>query len=272
MSPIPSVDSLEEHGGTVVNSRIADFAAHDLDAYAIAAWANNPDEMVHFRRMQFLDTFPVLVPMLVFREDEPFSDEIIGWIDSGEPLIDNIASLFDVKKSTFQYLVGKPLSWISSRWIGDEMALAFAIDVPPPDKLPQSKSEWKIFSDFAEALMPVPWDASGYVFRELCVSGYESSYDEMLELAGGELRTLRLIWRYLHFLEGWLGSLIRSSRDTEKLHDAKSVVSEELPDDVTAVARQFTVRMVSKYSAANVFRQALDWQRQFGEPLRKSRH
>ena len=229
-----------------MNPRIADFVAHDLDGHAIAAWANSPDERVRYRRMQFLDTFPVLVPMLAFREDDPFSDEIIGWIDSGEPLIDNIASLFDVKKSTFQYLAGKPLSWISSRWIGDETALAFAIDVPPPDKLPHSEAEWKIFTDFAEALMPVHWDASGYVFRELCVHGYESSYDEMLELAGNDSRKLHLISGYLNFIERWLAGLIQSTRGTEQSHGAKASVSEEQREEILAAAQQFAVRLISK--------------------------
>jgi hypothetical protein len=259
------VDSLEEHGGAVANSRIADFAAHDLDAYAIAAWANNPDEMVRSRRMQFLDTLPVLVPMLVFREDDPFSDEIIGWIDSGEPLIDNIASLFDVKKSTFQYLAGKPLSWISSQWIGDEMALAYAVDVPPPDKLPQSAVEWEIFSEFAKALMPIPEDAICHVFRDLCVHGYQSSYDEMLELADNY--SFYHIGRYLAFLEHWLADLIQSGRHPTQSSDTNVDVSEYLRDKALAAARKYSARLVARYSPASVYRLALDWQRKLREAV-----
>lgn len=244
--------------------RLEDFSAIALDVATIVRWANCQDPIARRNRIQFLETLPALVPLLVFNPEDPFSQDIIDWIDCGEPLIENIAGLFgDVRTSTVRFLVGKPFSLISGRWIGDELDLMFAIDVLPPDNVPQSQLEWRIFTTFQEAIRPVSWDASGHVFRDLCVQGYQSSFDEMLELAGNDSRKLHLISGYLNFIERWLAGLIQSSRDTEKLRDARAVTSEELPDDVTAAAQQFAVSLISKYSAANLFRQALDWHRRF---------
>lgn len=250
------------------NPRLEDFAAIALDVATIVSWANCKDSIARRNRIQFLDTLPALVPLLVFHPEDPFSQDIIDWIDCGEPLVENIAGLFgDVRTSTVRFLVGKPFSLISGRWIGDELALMFAIDVLPPGGVPQSQVEWRIFTTFQEAIRPVSWDASGHVFRGLCVQGYQSSFDEMLELASNDSRKLYLISGYLNFIERWFAGLIQSSRDTEKCRDAKAVVSEELPDDVAAAAQEFTVRLVSKYSAANVFRQALAWHKQFRKAL-----
>jgi hypothetical protein len=263
MSPVPSTDLPREYDGVVTEPLFADFAAQDLDTDAIATWANRSDVRVRYRRMQFLDKFPVLVPMLVFREDDPFSEEIIGWIDNGEPLIDNIASLFGVKKSTFQYLAGKPLSWIASRWIGDEMSLAYAVDVPPPDKLPQSAAEWEIFSEFAKALLPIPGDAICHVFRDLCVHGYQSSCDEMLELADNY--SFYLIGSYLAFLEHWLAGLIQSDHHPKQSSDTNVDVSEDVREKAMAAARKYSVRLVARYSPVSIFRQTLNWQRKLRE-------
>lgn len=265
MSPVPPFDSLREYGGVVTKQLFADFASQDLDTDAIASWANSSEDRVRYRRMQFLDTFPILVPMLVFSEHHPFSDEIIGWIDSGEPLIDNIASLFGVKTSTFQYLAGKPLSWISSQWIGDEMALAYAVDVPPPDKLPQSAAEWKIFSEFAKALMPIPDDAICHVFQSLCVHGYQSSYDGMLELADNY--SFYLIGSYLAFLEHWFAGLIQSDHPPKQSSATNVDVSEDVRKKAMAAARKYSSRFVARYSPANIFRQTLDWQRKLREAV-----
>ncbi len=263
MSPVPSTDLPREYDGVVTETLFADFAAQDLDTDAIATWANRSDVRVRYRRMQFLDKFPVLVPMLVFREDDPFSEEIIGWIDNGEPLIDNIASLFGVKKSTFQYLAGKPLSWIASRWIGDEMSLAYAVDVPPPDKLPQSAAEWEIFSEFAKALLPIPGDAICHVFRDLCVHGYLSSCDEMLEVADNY--SFYLIGSYLAFLEHWLAGLIQSDHHPKQSSDTNVDVSEDVREKAMAAARKYSVRLVARYSPVSIFRQTLNWQRKLRE-------
>lgn len=269
-----SFDSSSESSSTcrleIADPRLEDCAGLNLDVAAIARWANHDDPIIRRYRTQLMDTLPVFVPMLVFREDDPFAEEIIGWIDGGEPLIDNIAGLFNVKKSAIQYLAGKPLSWISSRWIGDEMALAYAIDVPPLDKLPQSAAEWKIFSDFAEALLPIPGDAVSHVFRDLCVGGYQSSYDEMLDLAGKDSRKFHLIWRYLAFVEHWLAGLIESCRHTGHSNGAKIDVSVHAQERTLTEAREIAVQLVARFSAARIFRQALDWQRKLREAVAQS--
>ncbi|MBI5791398.1 MAG: hypothetical protein HZA63_07980 [Rhodocyclales bacterium] len=254
----------------IADPSLEDYALLNLDVVAIVRWANHQDPIIRRYRTQFLDTLPVLVPMLVFRDDDPFSEAIIGWIDNGEPLIDNIASLFHVKKSTFQFLAGKPLSWISSQWIGDEMALAYAVDVPPPDKLPQSVVEWEIFSEFAKALMPIPEDAICHVFRDLCVHGYQSSRDEMLDIADNY--SYYQIGRYLAFLEHWLADLIQAGRHPTQSSDTNVDVSEYLRDKALAAARKYSARLVARYSPASVYRLALDWKRKLREAVSQAQH
>ncbi|OIP13205.1 MAG: hypothetical protein AUK53_06695 [Betaproteobacteria bacterium CG2_30_59_46] len=116
----PDVSHLEAN-----DPRLEDFAAIDLDVAAIAGWANNPDPAIRRNRIQFMDTLPLLTPMLAFQPDDPFSEDVIGWIDRGGPLIDNISGLFgDVRKSTVRFLVGKPFALISKHWIGNELDAA----------------------------------------------------------------------------------------------------------------------------------------------------
>jgi hypothetical protein len=101
-----SSDSSNACGLKKSDRRLKVFAELDLDVKAIIRWANHDDPIIRRNRTQFLDIFPLLVPMLVFHEEDPLSELIIGWIDRGEALIDNIASLFNVKRSTMKYLAG----------------------------------------------------------------------------------------------------------------------------------------------------------------------
>jgi hypothetical protein len=152
------------------------------------------------------------------------------------------------------------------------LALAFAIDALPLENLPNSEAEWKIFSDFAMKLQPTSWTASGHVFCQLCIHGYESSYDEMLELVGKhflDIGLLDLVAGHLRFLENWIGGLIQSNLGAEKSNDAKSLESESLPGDVMMTAQEFTLQLVSNYSLESVIRQALDWHFQFRKALAK---
>ena len=77
----------------VSDTRLDDFACLNLDVEAIVVWANCPNQNARRNRIRFVGAFPVLVPMLVWKPDDPFSSAIIGWIDDGEPLAENIACL-----------------------------------------------------------------------------------------------------------------------------------------------------------------------------------
>ena len=157
------------------DERLADFYALDLDVETIIEWANCQNSASRQNRIRFVETFPVLVPMLVWNSDDTFSSVIIKWIDNGEPLVENIAGLMgDIDPEVVQFLIEKPLSLISARWVDEELDLVFALSCVPLEKRPQCEADWEMFGDYWQAIHPVPWDASGHFFRELCYLGYGS--------------------------------------------------------------------------------------------------
>lgn len=117
--------------------RLDDFACLTLDVEAIVEWANCLSKAARRNRIRFVEAFPVLVPMLVWKSDDPFSSAIIGWIDDGEPLVESIACLMgDIPPDAVEFLAGKPLSLVSEKWIDNELELVFALSCVPLDKRP----------------------------------------------------------------------------------------------------------------------------------------
>lgn len=263
-------DALTNFGLPIFGQVLADFESHDLDAYAITTWANHPDENIRRRRQRFLVDFPVFVPMLVFHEEDPFNGEITGWIDGGEPLIANIAGLLsDASHDTVRFLQRKPLSLLGSRWTGKELELAFALECLPPDARPQSEKDWKIFGIYEELLTPLPGSAYGQVFRELCSSGYQKSWDEMLSLTNGCFWEISSIARYSKALVDGLTHLAEEASAGHRNVDGEALLP--LPRKTPeALANDF----VSDYSPAELLAQASSWkiacQEEFERALQQS--
>lgn len=240
--------------------RLADFASINLNVAAIADWVNSPGLAVRRRRIQFMGTLPVLVPMLVFYPDDIFTEEIIGWVDGGEPIIENIAGLMgDVRTDTVQYLIEKPISQVSGRWIGDELELLFALDCLSPDQRPQSEMDWAVFSSLQEIIRPVPWDASGHVFRDLCSKSYENAYAECLDLTNDDLTRLGLINDYISFFDEWVASAIELARKSQGKVISLAARAGRRGKDSLTHADIWTTQFLSNYSAVALYRQALSW-------------
>ena len=193
------------------DERLDDFVLHDLNVETIVEWANCRDKETKRNRIRFIETFPIFVPMLVWNSDDPFASEITEWIDDGEPLVENIAGLMgDVSPDTIQFLIGKPLSLITGEWIDDELELVFALSCVPQDSRPQSKADWTVFAEYCHAIQPVPWDASGHFFRELCCLGYGPEHAEKLGFSHHELHKLYWVNDYIAFLTSWAKTIIDS--------------------------------------------------------------
>ncbi len=263
-----SIEKERDHRLRTDDPRLVDFASINLDVAAIADWANSPDLAVRRRRIQFLGELPVLVPMLVFYPDDIFPEEIIGWIDGDEPIIENIAGLMGgVRIDTIQYLIKKPISQVSGRWMGNELELFFALDCLSPDQRPQSEMDWAVFSSLQEIIQPVPWDASGHVFRDLFSKSYENAYAECLDLTNNELTRLGLINDYIAFFGEWVASTIEQARKSQgKVVSLAARASQRGRDSLTH-ADIWTTQFLSNYSAETLYRQALAWRDAFQDAV-----
>ena len=250
------------------DTRLDDFACLTLDVEAIVEWANCLSKAARRNRIRFVEAFPVLVPMLVWKPDDPLSSAIVGWIDDGEPLVENIACLMgDVPPDVVEFLAGKPLSLVSEKWIDHELELVFALSCVPLDKRPQSMSDWTTFTDYSQAIRPVPWDASGHFFRELCCLGYEPEHMEMLGLSCDESDKLGLINDYMGFLTDWAKSVIDRGYApiTNVVPFSRDAL--ERKRNHGGVENVWINQYFSRLSASTMFRQAVAWESVFRDAV-----
>lgn len=261
LSNINEGQSLRLNAG---DRRLEDFVLNNLNVEAIVEWANCRNKEAKRNRIRFIETFPVFVPMLVWSSDDPFSSEIIEWIDDGEPLVENIASLMgDVPPDTIQFLLDKPLSLVSGKWIDDELELVFALSCVPQDNRPQSKADWAVFTDYCHAVHPVPWDASGHFFRELCCLGYGPEHTEKLGLSLHELHELHWVNGYIAFLITWARAVMDSDPipTTNVVPFSRNAVRYNRDDPGPADA--WVRKYFSGLSASVIFNQVLTWRSAF---------
>ena len=255
-TPITLIDTVTPLRLNEGDERLADFYALDLDVETIIEWANCQNSASRQNRTRFVETFPVLVPMLLWNSDDTFSSEIIKWIDDGEPLVENIAGLMgDVDPEVVQFLIEKPLSLISARWVDEELDLVFALSCVPPEKRPQSEADWEMFADYWHAIHPVPWDASGHFFRELCCLGYGSVNLMRLGLSRDELHRLSWVSDYISFLTTWAKSVVKSASNVVPFLRNGKRYSSDTSEPEEAWARRY----FSGLSVTTIFNQAMTW-------------
>jgi hypothetical protein len=264
-SAISNIDQERSLRLSVGDERLDDFVSSNLNVEAIVEWVNCRNKEVKRNRIRFIETLPVFVPLLVWNPEHPFATEIAEWIDAGDPLVENIASLMgDVPPDTIQFLVNKPLSMVSLEWIDEELELVFNLSCVPQDSRPQSKADWAVFAEYAHTLYPVPWDASGHFFRELCRLGYGLELAKKLGLLPYELmRELGWVSRYINFLTSWAKAVI----DSDPIATSNVVpftrnamrYSRDDPGPVDAWVNGY----FSRLSASVIFDQTLEWRRAF---------
>ena len=165
---------------------------------AIVGWLNQPDSpVVRRNREQILDTFPLLLPALASRSLTPVFSRLTTAIDSGQRLIEAIASLMGVKKKTVRFLRGKKPSLVGSYWLDDPTQLFSAIDAIPENRRPMNAKEWALMLAFwlgsldATVLSRHASNFRGALGRHLfvgfCTAGYgsaESTLRQYLHRAG----------------------------------------------------------------------------------------
>lgn len=250
------------------DKRLDGFVSNNLNIEAIVEWANCRNKEAKQNRIRFIETFPVFVPMLVWNSDDPFASEITEWIDDGEPLVENIAGLMGgVPPDTIQFLVDKPLSLISGNWIDDELELVFALSCVPQDNRPQSKADWTVFAEYCHAIHPVPWDASGHFFRELCCLGYGPEHAEKLGLSRHELHKLHWVNDYINFLTSWAKAVIDSDSIPTSNVVPFSRNSVRYNRDESGPVDAWVKTYFSDLSASVIFNQVLAWRSAFRDAV-----
>ena len=246
------------------DERLDDFVLHDLNVEAIVEWANCQNKEAKRNRIRFIETFPVFVPMLVWNSDDPFASEITEWIDDGEPLVENIAGLMgDVSPDTIQFLVDKPLSLVPGECIDDELGLVLALSCVPQDSRPQSKADWTVFAEYCHAIRPLPWDASGHFFRELCCLGYGLEHAEKLGFPRHELHKLCWVNDYIAFLSSWAKAVIDSGPIPASNVMPFSRNSVRYNRDEPRPVDAWVKKYFSGLSASVIFNQVLAWRSAF---------
>lgn len=164
----------------------------------IVAWLYQSDSpVVRRNREQILEIFPLLLPALASRSLTPVFSRLTTAIDSGHRLIDAIATLMGVRKTTVRFLRGKKPSLVGNNWLDDPTQLFSAVDAIPEHRRPMNAREWALMlalwrcSLDATVLSREASNCQGefgrHLFVGFCAAGYgtaESTLRQYLHRAG----------------------------------------------------------------------------------------
>ena len=137
---------------TSFHKALAELDTLGFDAEAVFAWAHAEDPLYRRNRKQLIASMPVLAVILA-ATSIPILMELAAVIDRGNPLIDSLAELIQVRKQSIRYLIGKSVLTLGSAWLTSPLELFVAINLLPQEKLPQSEQDW--------TFMRTLWEGSG---------------------------------------------------------------------------------------------------------------
>ena len=212
---------------TSFHTALAELDALGFDAEAVFAWAHAEDPLYRRNRKQLIASMTALAVILAAEPRLPILMELAAIIDRGNPLIDSLAELIQVRKQSIRYLTGKSVLTLGSAWLTSPLELFVAINLLPQEKLPQSEQDWAIMRAF--------WEGSGlggdYVYsrqaffvRErtpleaqffvgLCSGGYQRSQKNLYKLWQGKSCRLSDVADYFVFVRQWCQALWPDSYD-----------------------------------------------------------
>lgn len=111
------------------------------------------DEKKKLYRRQANQTFPLFVQHMFLSPKDELTASILRAIDSGVPLVDFMAKLFNAPRKCIRHLNGLGLEDIGIQWKGriKEFVLILAgLDV---NRLPKGRHEWDVFGDTINLLL-----------------------------------------------------------------------------------------------------------------------
>lgn len=238
---------------------LSDFEATDLDIDAILDWAYVDDAAKRQRRIDLANRLPILVPMLVFDPENPWSQDVTEQLDRGVSLLECLTRNFPTKSpESAGALFGQPLALLGD-WSGDVLGLMLAIECLEVDELPETDAEWKLFSDFSKSLHPYSSTLSGHVFRNLCCPSYLSSYAALRDAIDGDLSRLSLINDFSRYLGRWYAGLMQCPASDRYCLTGKDNFLLGLSKDFQNAGDALAEARLKQFSAIDLLFQALRW-------------
>lgn len=209
----------------ILAETLSDFEKADLNIDAVLAWAYVDDRAQRLQRIDLANSLPILVPMLVFYPNDPWSQSLAEQLCRGSSPLECLTETFPTKSlESARTLIGKPLALIGN-WSLDVVDLMLAIECLDVEELPETEAEWRIFSEFARALHPFESMLSGYVFRNLCRQGYLSSYNAAKDTTDGSPSRLSLINDYSRYLGRRFGGMLQCQSRTSRFTSVAGYLS-----------------------------------------------
>lgn len=212
---------------TSFHKALAELDTLGFDAEAVFAWAHAEDPLYRRNRKQLIASMPVLAVILAAEPNIPILMELAAVIDRGNPLIDSLAELIQVRKQSIRYLTGKSVLTLGSAWLTSPLELFVAINLLPQEKLPQSEQDW--------TFMRTLWEGSGlgsddvysrqaffvrehtqleaHFFTGLCSGGYQRIHESLFKLRQGNPCRLSDVADYFVFVRQWCQALWPDSYD-----------------------------------------------------------
>jgi hypothetical protein len=238
---------------------LTDFETADLDIEAILDWAYIEDATARRQRIEVANKLPILVPMLVFDPDNPWTPDLTTQLDCGVPLLECLTDIFPSKgPESVGVLVNKPLGLLGD-WSDDVLGLMLAIECLDVDELPVTDAEWHTFTDFAKALHPCESTLSGYVFRELLCPSDPSTYNIVRCITGNDPSRLALVNDYARYLGRWYAGLLQSSPSDSASSTGRNNVPARVSEDCEAAGEKLAELRLMQFPALELLEQTSRW-------------
>ena len=247
----------------ILAETLSDFEKADLNIDAVLAWAYVDDRAQRLQRIDLANSLPILVPMLVFYPNDPWSQSLAEQLCRGSSPLECLTETFPTKSlESARTLIGKPLALIGN-WSLDVVDLMLAIECLDVEELPETEAEWRIFSEFARALHPFESMLSGYVFRNLCRQGYLSSYNAAKDTTDGNPSRLSLINDYSRYLGRRFGGMLQCQSSNKSFTSSKDTFALGVSEDFLRAGEKLAESRLKQFSVLELLSQALRWDTAF---------
>jgi hypothetical protein len=243
---------------------LTEFRDSGIDQNLIQRWVDHEDYIVRRNRQQLVTTFPLFSALLTKYSEIPVHMEIRAAIDRGDPLIDALSSILGVSKKCIRALRGTGPALLGSEWIERPSELLDAIEMIPPEKLPRTPEEWRLFREFwvgcgefrseepycrRPSSSRIPTVMSRHLLMGLCGGGYLASAIRLRRRWHGNLQRLADVRDYFWFVGEWLHAGAELCEPSEWLRNRADGMRDEL---------------LTRYSAMELIRQSERWHQEIG--------
>lgn len=240
-----------------------EFRDSGIDPNLIQSWAAHQDNLARRNRQQFVTTFPLFTALLARHSEIPVHMEIVAAVDRGDPLIGALSSILGVSKKCVRALRAKGPVLLGLEWIDHPSELFGAIEMIPPEKLPRTSEEWRLFRQFWVGCgelngepycrrpnpSRIPNVMSRHMLAGLCGAGYSASATRLKRLLNGNLQRLADVRDYFWFVAEWLHAGAGLCEPSGWLSSKADGLRDEL---------------LTRYSAMELIRQSERWHHEIG--------